>query len=305
MGLPESSTDRDPSPLFQGIFAAALTPVDDAGRPDLAAFDKLVDFLVESGVDGICVGGATGEFPNFSLLERQKLAERAAARLPPHKTLLVGIGAPSLRQVLELGRSAVAAGARGLLLPTPYYFRYQQHDLEAFFRHVSSTLRAPCLLYDLPAFTNPIETATAVALLRSEPHIVGMKDSSGSASRLDELVRERGAASWSLLVGDDLLLGRGLDAGWNGAISGLASCCPELLVALHRAVTRGEVSERARCEAKLAHLAEQLAPFPTPWGIRLVLRARGLHAGPLPWPLSAIRQGQVDRFETWVAEWLG
>ena len=143
---------------------------------------------------------------------------------------------------------------------------------------------------------------TVIALLRSEPHIVGIKDSSGSASRLHELVTARAGAPWSLLVGDDLLLGRGLDAGWNGGISGLASCCPELLVALYRSVARGDAAERTRCEARLAELAAQLSPFPTPWGIRLVLRARGLHAGPLPWPLSAVRRREVERLEAWVSE---
>jgi 4-hydroxy-tetrahydrodipicolinate synthase len=288
--------------MITGLFAAPLTPVDDAGCPDLAAFDRLLDFLVEGGVDGVCVGGATGEFPQFSVQERQALARRAAARLPPDKTLLVAIGAASVRHVLELGESAVACGARGLLLPMPFFFRYQQHDLEAFCRHVSSTLRAPCLLYDLPAFTTPIETDTVIALLRSEPHIVGIKDSSGSASRLLELATARGAAPWSLLVGDDLLLGRGIDAGWNGGISGLASCCPELVVALYRSVTRGDAGERARCETRLAELAGRLSAFPTPWGIRLVLRARGLPGGPLPWPLSAARRSEVERLAAWVSE---
>jgi 4-hydroxy-tetrahydrodipicolinate synthase len=234
--------------------------------------------------------------------ERQTLVRRAAVRLPADKTLLVAIGAASPRHVLELGESAMASGAHALLLPMPFFFRYQQHDLAAFCRHVSSTLRAPCLLYDLPAFTTPIETDTVISLLQSEPYIVGIKDSSGNASRLDELVSARGEAPWSLMVGDDLLLGRGLDAGWNGGISGLASCCPELLVALYRSVTGGEAIERTRYEAQLAELALRLSPFPTPWGIRLVLRARGLHPGPLPWPLSPTRRSQIERLEAWVSE---
>jgi 4-hydroxy-tetrahydrodipicolinate synthase len=289
---------------FTGLFAATLTPVDEAGRPDFDAFEGLVDFLVVSGVDGVCVGGATGEFPLFSIQERRRLVERAASRLPSDKTLLVAIGAASVRQVLELGEAALASGARGLLLPMPFFFRYPQHDLEAFCRHVSSTLRAPCLLYDLPSFTNPLETETVITLLRSEPHIVGIKDSSGSASRLRDLAAARGDASWSLLVGDDLLLGPGLDAGWNGGISGLASCCPELLVALHRSITRGEAAERATCEAQLAELAAELAPFPTPWGIRLMLQARGRHPGPMPWPLSSARRAQIERLTAWALEWL-
>ena len=54
-----------------GLFAAVATPVHDDGALDVAAFDRLVDFLVAAGVDGICVGGATGEYPHYENAERK------------------------------------------------------------------------------------------------------------------------------------------------------------------------------------------------------------------------------------------
>ena len=289
-----------------GLFAAVATPVDQHGRVDLAAVDRLIDFLVEAGVDGICIGGATGEYPHFETTDRRAVIERAASRLPRERALLVGIGAAAPRAVTDLGRAAAAAGARALLLPMPMFFRYEQQDLESFCAHASRALRAPCLLYDLPEFTNALDPATALALMHDEEFIVGIKDSSGHEENLSRFSRARREQSkeWTLLVGDDRLLHAGLQAGWNGGISGVAGFCPELLVALCRSYDRGHVEEAARLQRLLAELISQIAVFPVPWGVRIGLEARGLPTGPLPLPLTAARQEQARRFQQWFLPWL-
>ena len=77
---------------MKGLFAAVATPIHDDGLFDEAGFDRLVEFLVEAGIDGICISGATGEFPHFEMAERLAVIKRAAERLPRDRVLLVGIG---------------------------------------------------------------------------------------------------------------------------------------------------------------------------------------------------------------------
>ena len=244
---------------MKGLFAAVATPIHDDGRFDEAGFDRLVEFLVEAGVDGICISGATGEFPHFEMAERLAVIKRAAERLPRDRVLLVGIGSSSMRRTLALGEAAVAAGSRALLLPMPMFFRYQQEDLQAFAAHVSRALRAPCLLYDLPDFTNGLAPETALALLRDEEFIVGIKDSSGREENVTTFAQARQDRDWTLLVGDDRLLSAGLLAGWDGGISGVAGCCPELLVAIVRSVRdqRPERDGQAAGAARRAHRAPE------------------------------------------------
>jgi 4-hydroxy-tetrahydrodipicolinate synthase len=287
-----------------GLFAAVATPVRDDGRFDEAAFDRLVDFLLAAGVDGICVGGATGEYPHFEVAERTAVIHRARQRLPDDRAFLVGIGSSSLRGTLALGEAAIAAGARALLLPMPMFFRYQQDDLEAFASRVTRTLRAPCLLYDLPDFTNGLAPDTTLALLRDEEFIIGIKDSSGRTENVARFAEARQDKNWTLLVGDDRLLRAGLLAGWDGGISGIAGCHPELLVALDRSCRQGDTNEAARLQRRLDELVSKLSVFPTPWGIRIALDARGLSTGPLPLPLTSARLRQVAEFQDWLRAWL-
>ena len=244
---------------MNGLFAAVATPIDAGGRVDLATFDRLLEFLLAAGVDGVVVGGATGEYPHFQMRERAELIRRAADRMPRNQRLLAGIGGPSLRRVIKLGRTAIEEGAESLLLPAPFFFRYEQDDLRAYFSHVSREVTAPCLLYDLPDFTNPIAPATIYSLLREEQHIVGIKDSSGQAENIETFAAERQDEPWILFVGDDRLMARGVKAGWNGGISGLAGFCPELMVRLYRSVVeradqRDGPARGAGARADRAHL---------------------------------------------------
>jgi 4-hydroxy-tetrahydrodipicolinate synthase len=289
---------------MNGLFAAVATPIHDDGRFDEAGFDRLVEFLVEAGVDGICIGGATGEYPHFETAERRAVIRRAAARLPRDRALLVGVGSSSMRGTLELGEVAVAAGSRALLLPMPMFFRYEQDDLEAYAAHVSNALRAPCLLYDLPDFTNGLAPATVLALLRDEALIVGIKDSSGHEENLTTFAGARQGRDWTLLVGDDRLLHAGLQGGWDGGISGVAGCYPELLVSLVRCFQGGDAAGTTRLQSLLDELIGRLSVFPAPWGIRIALEARGIPTGPLPLPVTAARRQQIQDFQAWFRGWI-
>jgi 4-hydroxy-tetrahydrodipicolinate synthase len=287
-----------------GLFAAVATPIQADGRIDFRTLDRLVDFLVEAGVSGICLAGATGEYPHFETADRKAVIRRAAGRLPRDRALLVGIGAPSMRLAVELGETALEAGSRALLLPMPMFFRYEQDDLAAYSAHVSGALRAPCLLYNLPDFTNGLAPETVLNLLRREEFIAGIKDSSGSVENLDGFAEARDRQPWTLLVGDDRVLCRGLEAGWDGGISGVAGFCPELLVAIYRTFVEGRREETARLQALLDELISHLSPFPTPWGIRIGLGARGIDTGPLPLPVTPARRRQIAAFREWLPEWL-
>jgi 4-hydroxy-tetrahydrodipicolinate synthase len=287
-----------------GLFAAVATPVHADGSVDFATFDRLLDFLLERDVSGICLGGATGEYPHFESTDRKAIVARAARRLPRDRALLVGIGGAAIRHTLALGRAALESGSRALLLPMPMFFRYEQADLEEFCLYVSNALRGPCLLYNLPDFTNGLDAGTILKLLHESEFIVGIKDSSGELEHLTAFAAARGEHPWTLLVGDDRVLHRGLEVGWNGSISGVAGFCPELLVALYRSHVDGRRDEAARLQGLLDELISQLAPFPTPWGIRVGLAARGIDTGPLPLPVTAARQQQIAAFVEWLPAWL-
>ncbi len=300
-----SPTATAPSgvPSLSGLIAALATPLDASGAVDLPTVDRVADMLLAADVAGVCLGGATAEFPHTSREERVAIIRRVAARLPASSALLVGIGATSPRDVVPLGLAAFDAGARAVLLSMPVCFPYAQDDLAAFCEHVASQLPGPVLLYDLPSFTTPLETDTILDLLERVPGIVGIKDSSGTRDRLATLAERRGDRPWRLIAGDDAVIPEAMAAGWDGSISGIAGFCPELLVALVGAARTGNTARTSELFGLLKTVIARISVLPTPWGIRVGLAARGIDTGPLPLPLSSRRAAQVESLRAWLPSW--
>lgn len=291
---------------FEGVTAALLTPVDDRGQAYPPALPTVIDFVLERGVRGICLGGGTSEYPHFSLDERKRLLVTAAQHVPDEVALIAAIGASTPTDVLDLGRHALEAGCDALLLPAPHFYRYEQQDLDAFFRAVAEALPAPILLYNLAGFTgNPIDPATSVRLMTEVDTIVGLKDSSGNREAIQPLAEARASASssFTLLGGNDGLFHPVLQHGWDGCISGIASCCPEMLVAVDEAHRSGDDQAAAQAQAVLDAFIRKVDALPFPWVIRLAADLRGLPVGSLGWPLSAGRVRQFDALRRDLPGW--
>lgn len=290
------------SPL-SGVFAAVITPIDDSGNIDLAAFDRVVDFVMDRGVDGIVIGGGTAEYVHFGVKERSGLAAHAVRRMNGRGKVIAGVGASSIYSTLQLARCAEDTGSDLLLIPMPHFFRYEQQDLAAYAEAVANTVSTPCLLYNLPSFTNGLEVDTAIRLLQNVPNLIGMKDSSGNRANLDPLALARKNGNFSLFVGDDDLLLAALQAGWDGVVSGIACFMPELIRALYRSFREGDEDRASSYQKTLDELIEHIVRLPIPWGVRVGLAARGIPNGPMHVPPSSGRLRQMEELREWLNRW--
>jgi len=290
------------SPI-SGVLAALVTPIDDAGRVDLATLDRVIEFVVERGVNGVVLGGGTAEYPHFDVEDRARITAHAVERMKGRGTVVTCVGTSSIHSTLRLARSAADSGSDALLIPMPHFFRYEQQDLAAFCKQVCGSVSAPCLLYNLPSFTNGIGVETAIHLLESVPNLVGMKDSSGERSSLAPLAQARSRRGFSLFVGDDSLLLDALQAGWDGVVSGIACFVPELITAVYRSHRAGNAGQATAYQAALDDLIEEVVRLPIPWGVRVGLGARGIPNGPMHVPPSEERRRQMDELRGWLGRW--
>lgn len=289
---------------LSGVFAALITPVDLRGRPDFQQVDLLIDFVMERGVDGLCIGGGTSEYPHFDLDERKRLISHTAKRLRGSGHLISAVGASSFPRVKQLAEHAASSGSTALLVPPPHFYPYEQRDLAAFYREVARAADIPCLIYNLPSFTQPLELTTIEPLLREVANLSGVKDSSGERIHLKRLhgLRAEGREI-NLLCGSDELFLPALQAGWDGSISGLASCCPELLTAIYRRFQSGDTNGANRAHELLHEFAEHVLTLPFPWGIRIANDVRGVENGPLAIPPSPGREEQIAELKQWLGNW--
>jgi 4-hydroxy-tetrahydrodipicolinate synthase len=260
----------------------------------------LIDFLVERNVDGIVLLGSTGEFVHFSTAERMRLIGLAPKR--SRVPVLVNVSYSTLDGAIEMAQAAGAAGAAGLLLMPPYFFRYSQDSILAFFRQFAedSGVDLPVLLYNIPQFTNPMTPETIETLLR-EGTVHGIKDSSGNSEGMTRLLALRQEIPFPLMAGNDGIFAQARAAGASGIVSGVASAMPELLVALNRAIARGS---ETTLPSRLAEFIERIDRLPAPIGIKEAAALRKLKVGPHAVPGSPEMNAELASFREWFESWL-
>jgi dihydrodipicolinate synthase/N-acetylneuraminate lyase len=295
----------NPHAPISGIYVACVTPhrQADGYEADVGALLEMLDFLAGAGVNGVALLGSTGEFLHLTFDDRVRLVQLAVKR--SRVPVLVGVGHSTLDAAIELGREAVSAGAAGLLLMPPYFFRYSQEDIHEFYLQFAAAVgpAARILLYNVPFFTNEIAIETATSLLATGL-FAGIKDSSGQYAYFERLHAVSKEKPFTLLVGNDRIYTRARQAGADGVVSGVACAVPELLVALDRAIRKNLAAEVERLDARLQEFIGWHDRFPTPVAIKTAVLERGLKVGPLAMPLAPTSQKCLEEFRAWFKGWL-
>ena len=290
--------------LLKGVNVAAVTPRRESGHEiDLGLTLEIVDFLCAAGVAGIGLLGTTGEFVHYDFEQRTRLAGLIVRR--SRVPVVVNVTHTTLDGSVRLAREAMTAGAAGVLIMPPYFFRYGQDDLEAFFLEfaVEAGNGVPVYIYNLPFFTSPLECETVCRLLATG-QFAGIKDSSGSLDYFRGLMAQRARTPFVLLIGNDTLFVQGRGSGADGGVSGVACALPELMLGLDRAIAERNQPRVELLEGRLNEFISWLDRFPVPVGIKAALAARGLRVGPHAVPTGPQGRKRLDEYSIWLKEWI-
>jgi dihydrodipicolinate synthase/N-acetylneuraminate lyase len=242
--------------------AAALTPLRDDGQTlDEGAFEPYLAFLADGGVDGVLALGTTGEGISLTLEERRNaLARFAAGPLP----VLAHCGAQSTADTVALATRAAELAVAGVAVIAPPYF---QLDDDALLAHFVAAARAcaplPFYVYELEKASGyAIPVAVVERLREAVDNVAGMKVSDAPFAKVRPYMLE----GLDVFVGAEALIGEGLAAGSAGAVSGLASAFPEVVVA---AVRGGDSTAAGELRARVER-------FPRHAALKAVVAARGV-----------------------------
>jgi dihydrodipicolinate synthase/N-acetylneuraminate lyase len=245
--------------------AAALTPLrDDGAALDEQAFGPYLAFLADAGVDGVLALGTTGEGILLSLEERQAALERFAAGPLP---VLAHCGAQTTAETVALAAHAARLGVEAVAVIAPPYFMLDEDELLA---HFAAAARAcaplPFYVYELERASGyAIPVAVVERLRELVDNVAGMKVSDAPFAKVLPYLLE----GLDVYVGAEALIAEGLSAGAAGAVSGLASAFPEVVV---QAVTRGDSTAAGELRAKIEG-------FPRLAALKAVVAAKGVPLG--------------------------
>lgn len=223
-----------------GPYAVLLTPFD-GRRVDKRIFREQIKWANDSRISGYVSNGSTGEFVLLSIEEQMQLTEIVAGERSKDKKLVAGACAANYADTLKLCEHAARFGAEASLVCPPYYFKYSMQEREAFYIAVADRSPIPIILYNIPFFTQELETELIYRLLEHK-NIIGVKDSSANMKRLMHMAQVYENTPKSILTGTDDILLPALIGGCSGSFTALGVILPNEICELYEAVQKGDIN---------------------------------------------------------------
>lgn len=240
------------------IIAPVITVLDQNEKPDYEGNKKVIDFLIEGGLDGILVLGSAGEFPNLNVQDKLEFFRFYAMYTADRVELLAGTGCVSYQDTLTLSRAVCEMGYTAPIVICPYYFHMDQEQIFHYYDRLAKDLGSNFYLYNYPQRSGcNIEPDTVRRLVEANPNIIGMKDSVREPAHTNLVCRAVEGHNFSVYSGFDDQFLQNLTAGGCGNIGGFANIVPELWSDLVRAVNKMDFKRTMA----LHHLIQKLMPL--------------------------------------------
>ncbi len=256
--------------MFSGSLVALVTPMAADGSIDWPAWDRLLDFHMAEGTDGIVVAGTTGESPVLRAEEIEDLTRRAVLRCHHKLKIIVGAGSHATDSTLARTHCLSRLGVDAVMLVTPYYNKPPQEGLYRHFMAAADASAAPVILYNVPGRTAVDLLPSTVARLARHPRIVAIKEATASLSRAREML-EACPAGFVLLSGDDATAIDLIGVGARGVISVSANVAPRRMHEACWAALAGDMPRARAVDATLQSLHKDLFvesnPIPVKWAV--------------------------------------
>src|SRR5215831_7798978 len=208
--------------MFDGLIVAMVTPFRD-GELDLEATGRLVDFMIDGGVEGLVVSGSTGEAATCSVEERLTLWKFVRDHVRRRVPVVAGTGTNSTSESIALTRRAEELGLDGAMIVTPYYNKPTPKGQAAHFTAVAKSTKLPLILYNVPGRTGTNTTPDVLAMVHDLPNVKAVKEASGN---LDQMAQVKTRTRLTLLSGDDSLTVACAAVGGEGIVSVVGQAAP-------------------------------------------------------------------------------
>lgn len=286
--------------LLSGTGVALVTPFREDKSIDFDSYQKLIDFVIEGGVNYVVTLGTTGETPTLSREEKLELIQATYSIVSARVPIVVGIGGNNTASVVKDIETFPLQHAAAILSASPYYNKPSQEGIYQHYKALASATPKPIILYNVPGRTGSnINASTTIRLARDISNINGIKEASGNMNQCMQILRDK-PQDFLVVSGDDNLALSQIACGMRGVISVAANCFPKDFSNMVEAALKDDFHSARMLNNALLQGYELLFSENNPAGVKAILAELGIIQNHLRLPLVPLSEAIVKQVKEYL-----
>tara|TARA_B100001250_G_scaffold375352_1_gene362863 strand:+ start:2928 stop:3827 length:900 start_codon:yes stop_codon:yes gene_type:complete len=254
-----------------GTGVALVTPFKEDFSIDFNSLDKLIEHLINNGINYFVVMGTTGESATLSLEEQKAVLSHIKQTVNSRVPLVLGVGGNNTREVLDKMNDFDFSDIEAILSVCPYYNKPSQAGLFAHFSAIAEKAPVDVILYNVPSRTAlNIHAETVVSLANKYPNIVAIKEASGDIAQCMDLI-DKTPDDFMLISGDDKITFPIMSLGGVGVISVQAMAFPSIFSKMVDFSLKGDFELAKSCHYRLLKSVDMFYVDGNPSGVKEAL----------------------------------
>ena len=289
---------------LKGHGVALITPFKGNGAIDFEAIPKIIEHLINGGVDYLVVLGTTAESTSLSKDEKKQLIATIVNHNAGILPLVIGIGGNNTPKVIEEIISMDLSPFSAILSVTPYYNKPNQEGLYRHFSAIAENSSLPVILYNVPSRSGVnLTPKTVLRLAKDFDKIVAIKEATGDFQQAQILLKIC-PKDFLVLSGDDEMSLPMLLAGAKGVISVIGNALPELYSKIVQNGIDGDARRGYQTQYQILDLIRTIYDEGNPTGIKVLMNALGLCENQLRLPLVNASDSLYNKLNKYFKEYI-
>jgi 4-hydroxy-tetrahydrodipicolinate synthase len=274
-----------------GTGVALVTPFNEDGSIDFTSLEKLIDFVIDGGVNYVVTLGTTGETPTLSKEEKKDIIDQTFQFVAGRVPVVVGIGGNNTSEIVKDIETLPIEKATAILSASPYYNKPSQEGLYQHYKALAASTNKPVILYNVPGRTGSnIAATTTIRLANEIENINGIKEASGNMVQCMQILRDK-PQEFLVVSGDDALALAQIACGMRGVISVAANCFPKQFSELVSHALEDDFNAARKINQVLLQGYDILFVENNPAGVKAFLAELGVIKNYLRLPLVPLSEG--------------
>lgn len=285
---------------FLGTGVALVTPFKKDFSVDTEALSRIVNFVIEGGVEYLVVLGTTAETATLTNDEKELVIATIATANNGRVPMVLGVGGNNTAKVVEELKTRNFAGFSAILSVSPYYNKPTQEGIYQHFKAVAEASPIPVIIYNVPGRTaSNMLPSTVLRLAKDFKNIIGIKEAAGDIVQAMKIIQDK-PEDFLVISGDDMITLPMVLAGGAGVISVIGEGFPKEFSEMVRLGLNKKVKEAYHLHYKLADSIDMIFEQGNPAGIKEVFKHLGLSENTVRLPLVNVDENLSERLANFI-----